>query len=165
MEDLRYDFAKETYKVECDRENSLNSKGQVYLSLLTIILSTLIFNIKDIFDLLNTSNFNNIKNEIKICLLGVFIFSCVALILLFFSMKIFEYQNLKNIDELKESYIQDKIDNNNFSIRRSIDFLVATKKNREVNNTKAKLLKIVFIAIFIAFVFSFLFLTLIITKI
>ena len=56
MEDLRYDYAKEIYKIECDRENNLNNKSQIYLSLITIIISSLLFNIKDLFELLETES-------------------------------------------------------------------------------------------------------------
>ena len=165
MEDMRYDFAKEIYKIECDRENGLNNKSQIYLSLLTIILSSLIFNIKDIFDLLNSTKFEENKCLIKVCLIEISIFSCFALGFLFFSMKIFNYKNLKNINDIKPFYFPTIIDNHDFISKRSIDFLIAAKHNRIVNNTKADLLKSAFICIFISFIFSFLFLTLIITRI
>ncbi|GGD72923.1 hypothetical protein GCM10011514_41280 [Emticicia aquatilis] len=163
MEDLRYDFSKEVYKNECDRENGLNNKSQIYLSLLTIILSSIIFNIKDVYDLIKMPEFSNINNTIIGVLVSILVTSSIAISMIFLSMRLFEYKNPYLFETLKKFYEKNEYDKKIFDLETSKNYLKAARSNERVNDSKAKFLSYSYFFIILSFILSVVFLTLIIT--
>ena len=156
MKDLYFDVIKEQYSEELKRESLLSQKAQVYLSILTALLSAVIFKVKDLKQVTASLNYYEM-----IPLYASFLFLLISAVVVIKSLGIYKYRKQVSLEKLIKQ-IDDEIEDNEFKNRSAADIVTATKHNFYTNNSRSKLLSIALYAILLGFFTILLFIIIII---
>ncbi|MEO0552206.1 MAG: hypothetical protein AAF149_03330 [Bacteroidota bacterium] len=156
MKDLHFDIIKEQYSEELNRESMLGQKAQVYLSILTVFLSAIIFKIKDLKQV--TASLHECE---MITLYISFICILISAVTIIKSLGIYEYRKSISLDRLIER-IDSEVDDIEFNNRSAGDYIAAIKHNVKINNKRANLLSIALYSIIASFLTILIFILIII---
>lgn len=132
----QYDFFKEKFKAEFDANVTLTKRGEIYLSVISLFLTGLIFKINDIIELIKKNYL--IKYTFLLCL-GLIMASAIMVML---SFTIRKYEDSLDVQKWFDELSDDEQPNNDFFDHRINDFLVSITRNGLVNNKKGAQLKI-----------------------
>lgn len=132
----QYDFFKSQYDEENTRNNELTKRAEIYLSIISLFLTAVLFKVKDIFD-----SIKDVPTEILTILLvlGLISFS-IALLLIVSSLKIRDYEGVLDIGKFIKKNDKETQENEDFFEDRVADYIVSVKRNEVINNQKAALL-------------------------
>ena len=149
----KLDYIERQFKTELDREESLSKKGQIYLSINSIILSTLLFKIKELKELIDLEC--GLESLVTLVITLLLIFASVFFIAL--SLKIHSYERPSSSDTMKREML-DNISTDSFLSHRIADLLVAIKRNALVNDKRANRLQISLTLMLVGYGFGLMFL-------
>lgn len=138
----QYDFFKDQFLEEEKRYSDLTKRGEIYFSILSLLLTGVIFKTKDIFEILKT--ISDIK--LKALLISIFIISfilfCLAFLFITLGLKIREFEGVTNINSYLDSLGDTPPTNEDFFDDRIVDFIAASEQNELVNDRRATRLAI-----------------------
>ena len=150
----QYEFVKEHFEAENQREDLLTRKAQIFLSINSFVITAMLFKVKDLVSVVK-----DIKCDlILVPLILSFIFILISCIFIFETLKIRSYELPTNEDTLIDEF-DNNISNDDFIDNRTADYLVATRRNKSVNDLKADRLKYSLLFIISGYVTSFTFIT------
>ena len=150
----QYEFVKEHFEAENQREDLLTRKAQIFLSINSFVITAMLFKVKDLVSVVK-----DIKCDlILVPLILSFIFILISCIFIFETLKIRSYELPTNEDTLIDEF-DNNISNDDFIDNRTADYLVATRRNKSVNDLKADRLKYSLLFIILGYVTSFTFIT------
>lgn len=135
----QFDFFKNQYEEENNRYSDLIKKGQIYLSLQTLLLSAVFFKIKDLNEILDKIDFQ----DIMFLFFGIAILQ--VLISIFFnvlSMKVSKFERVNKLRDVLNEFTSNSMLDEQFFTNRIVDYTVATERNSDINDKSAKYLKI-----------------------
>lgn len=146
----QYDFFKSQYDEENVRNNELTKRAEIYLSIISLFLTAVLFKIKDILD--------SIKDVpvylLTILLIAGLISFAISLLFLINSLKIRDYEGVIDFDDFISKNDDETQSTEDFFEDRVADFIVAVKRNEIINNDKANLLIMSRILILIGFLLT-----------
>ncbi|NNV55029.1 hypothetical protein [Limnovirga soli] len=138
----QYDFFKDQFVEEEKRYSDLTKRGEIYFSILSILLTGVIFKIKDIFEILKVLD----NATFKTVLIGLFVLSFLLFSLGFFfitlGLKIREFEGVTDIKSYLDSLGGTPPTNEDFFDDRIVDFITASERNESVNDLRANRLSI-----------------------
>ena len=154
----QYEYFKNKYKEEDERNITLTKRAEIYLSLISILFTGLIFKLSDIKVLCNENSCSLIAFIILLFLL------LVTLGFTLDSIRIKDYES----DLVVEDYVNELGDkaptDEEFFDNRIATFIAATKENFTINNTKGDRLKYAGGALFISVIVLITFIIITITS-
>jgi hypothetical protein len=132
----QYDFFKSQYEEENSRNLELTKRAEIYLSVISIFLTAVLFKLADLFAILSDANTRLASIIISIALI---LFS-ISLVFIVNSLRIRNYEGVIDFD----AYIQKNDDsvqeNDDFFADRIADYIVAVRRNEVINDQKADML-------------------------
>ena len=132
----QYDFFKSQYDEENIRNNELTKRAEIYLSIISLFLTAVLFKIKDIFD-----SIKDVPTFLLTILLIVGLVSfAISLLFLINSLKIRDYEGVIDFNDFIEKNDDTTQSPEDFFEDRVADYIVAVKRNEIINNDKADLL-------------------------
>jgi len=140
---ITHESCEKLYNEEKKREEILNNRAKIYLSLLTFILGALFFKIELIETIITTKNITELCFWIQF-ILYIFTMLCfvIALLFVFLSIRIMKFEFICDPEKDIIKKITDEMTADDFLLKRSIDYAVARNRNSITNNKKASLLTI-----------------------
>lgn len=149
----QYEYIEKQFRDELDREEGLHKKAQIYFSIASLVLTALLFKLKDIESILSDLP-NSCIPKVFFVISIVFIFS--SLFFIGWSIKIHNYKRPSNLKTL-HTEARARISTEKFYSHRIIDFKKALEKNIPVNDSRALKLKISLILLLTGYLSSLIF--------
>jgi hypothetical protein len=150
------DFFKDTYFDEEKRYEQLTRRGEIYFSIISILLSGILLKLKDIADL---------YKEMQRCfrIIGfaffvlAFLFLGIAFLYLAQALRIRSYQAIIDFKKFRDDLEDTPPSDEDFFDDRIVNYMYATEKNEAVNEKRANALSrsLIFILLGFLFVCSF----------
>jgi hypothetical protein len=138
----QYDFFKDQFIEEEKRYSDLTKRGEIYFSILSLLLTSVIFKTKDIFEIVKSIE----SLSFKMTLIAIFILSIVLFCLAFYfialGLKIRTFEGVTNVKEYLNSLGDEPPTNEDFFDDRIVDFIAASEKNETINDKRANKLSI-----------------------
>jgi|GEM_PF-5434774 len=153
----QYEYFKFKYKEEDDRNALLTKRAEIYLSIISLVFTGLIFKISDIKSYCE----KNITFLIAFCLLLGSLLISVWFILQ--SIRLRDYQQDMDVANYIEELGDTQPTDSDFFDNRIAQFISATPQNFEINNNKADQLKSAGRFLFLSFILLSIFIIAIIT--
>lgn len=133
----QYDFFKDQFAEEEKRYSDLTKRAEIYFTILSLLLTGIIFKTRDLIEILNKLT----DVRMKIILVGVFIISFILFGLGFFfiarALKIREFEGVTDVRGYLDTLGETPPVNDDFFDDRIVDFISAIEKNESVNNLRA----------------------------
>lgn len=129
----QYDFFKSQYDEENQRNNELTKRAEIYLSIISLFITAVLFKLKEILDSIKEapSLFLSI-----LLIIGVISFA-ISLLFLINSLKIRDYEGVIDFDDFIKKNDVTTQSSSDFFEDRVADYIVALKRNEIINNDKA----------------------------
>lgn len=131
----QFEFFKYLYTLEDQRFNELVNRGKVFTSIITLYLGLLFFKASEALSL--AREFNEVT---LISYFGSIVLLVISLALSVLSLAIFQYEASTTPEAIIESFSDLPPSDEDFFDDRIVDFTVATPRNSEKNNRRARLL-------------------------
>lgn len=149
----QYQFFKDQYNDEENRYLNLTKRGEIYFSILSLIFSASIFKIKDIIEILDKISITWLRITIIVLLIISFLLFSIAFYFVVRSLKIRVYEGVIDFDNYLTTLGKAPPQNVAFFDDRIIDYIAATKKNENVNTSRAEDLEVSLKFIVAGFIF------------
>jgi hypothetical protein len=137
----QHDFFKDQYVDEEKRSTDLNKRVEIYFSILSVFLTSIIFKLKDIYELYEKSQSRN-----KVISFGAFIIAFILFGFAFYyivrALQIRVYQAVIDFENYRKKLKEIEPTNGEFFDDRIIDYMYATEHNEKVNDGKANNLEV-----------------------
>lgn len=138
----QYDFFKDQFNEEEKRYSDLTKRGEIYFSILSLLLTGIMFKTKDIFEILK-----GIQDlRFKSILIAIFILSfalfCIGFFFITLGLKIREFEGVTNMKGYIDSLEDCPPTNEDFFDDRIVDFIAATEQNESINDLRANRLAV-----------------------
>jgi hypothetical protein len=154
----QYEFFKNLYESEDSRINLLVKRSEIFLSILSLVLTSVIFKVKELGELIG----NSVLLKVLFFLTLTIFF--VALVFVIISLRIRDYEFACDMDHYLESLPENEPKNEDFFDYRIAEYIVATTKNQHINNDKSRWLSYCLISILFGFISLIVFFYFIIEK-
>jgi len=152
----QYDFFKDQYLDEEKRYSDLTKRAEIYFSILSVLLTSIVFKIKDIFELFENSNSFNRTFSFIFFIIALGLFGS-AFYFITRALRIKTYQAVIDFENFRNNLGETPPTNEDFFDDRLIDYMYATEKNEIVNeeraNDLAKALRFILAGFFTIFIF------------
>jgi hypothetical protein len=156
----QYDFFKEQYLDEEKRYDDLTKRGEIYFSLLSILLTGIVFNVKDIHDiLLKGEQVEKISSTLV--LIVAFLLFAVGFLFIANSLRIRTFEAVTDLNDYLDKLKDDPPTNEDFFDDRIVDYIEAIGFNEQINTKRANDLAIALKFIMAGFILLIFFLVLI----
>lgn len=132
----QFDFFKSKFDNEFEKSQLLTKRAEIYLSIVSFFLTGIVFKIIDITKF--TSNNTIIKYSFIFCLISLLISSLIIVK----SFILLKYSDSFYVEDWPDELEEEEQLNSVFFDNRIVDFIKATKKNRELNLKKGNQLRI-----------------------
>ncbi len=159
----QYDFFKDQYVDEEKRYSDLTKRAEIYFSILSLFLSSIVFKLKEIFDLFEKSNSCNKVVGFVFFILS-FVFFGAAFYFITRALKIKTYQAVIDFENYRNNLGETAPTNEDFFDDRLIDYMYATEKNEIVNEERANDLTIALRFILAGFITIFIFIVIVLIQ-
>ena len=146
----QYEFFKEQFLDEEKRYDSLTKKAEIFLSLLSLFFTGLIFGLKDLQELLAKMPNKTIAVSI---LAGAVPFFVLAVYCIIRSLRVQSFEAVMDLSTYYEELGDEPMTNEDFFDKRIVDYVEATLTNEKVNDSRADQLRYSLVCISIGFIF------------
>lgn len=141
----QYNFFKYVYEKEQDRYKELLNRGKVFIGIISFYVGTLVVN--------SVNNLPDLKGEHHLWSDYLILVSLITFGIGFFlsilAMGFYKHENITNLTRVIKSFGDSPMRDEDFFDYRLADFTVATERNHEKNNIRAKLLTGTLVCIFL----------------
>lgn len=148
--EAQYEFFKFRYNEGQERCRELVARGQIFLSIVTLYIGFLSFKTSQSAATIESLTLKSSALMVKWSYGVTLVFLLIALLLVILALGIYRYQSISDPVRIIEAFGATPPTDDDFRDARIVDYAFAAKKNSEMNNKRAMLLRFATTFLFLA---------------